>query len=325
MISSSQISVCINLFSSRGGKFFSISSDFWRNWGNWRDLKSKRGRTWWRQRIKNPDGARIPPISRRPVRFYTPAAKMWRRCSPGGHGMNLSFQVDADEIFSTFGSIHVFYFPGVCHESINIIKHLQKETYKFYTKKGSNLNSRVENHVASKTIGGNLFVSLENWWIFRFLISRHMFCSFAGKNMSHLWKGKIIFQATFQGDMWLFPGGYAVMRMLIVWRWYALVALGGSWKAHCNWKEDESTTIASMAYENAEIPIAQVVFVYKERIIIGWGGRIQTTFKQKSCNKNTCCLFTLKNAQKNRKKNNTIPLCCKKKGHCFPSPGPLCV
>lgn len=51
--------------------------------------------------------------------------------------------------------------------------------------------------------------------------------------------------------------------------------------------------------------------------------RIQTTFKLKSCKKNKCCLFTLKNAQKIRKKNNRIPLCCKK--NMVSHGQPLCV
>ena len=196
-------------------KFFSISSDFWRNWGNWRALK-KQTRTHLVTPANQKPGRGEDSSdfsSRRPVRLPTPRRQ---KCAPmqlgRGMGMILAFQVDADLSFLYLG-IYTCFFQASQVYVMKVYKHLQKEMYKFYTKKGSNLNSRVENHVASKTIGENRFVSLENWWIFRSLISRHMFCSFAGKNIPHLWKGKIIFRATFQGDMWSFAGGYAVIRM----------------------------------------------------------------------------------------------------------------
>ena len=73
----------------------------------------------------------------------------------------MSFQVDADLSFLYIGIYTCFLASQVY--VMKVYKNLQKkEMYKFYTKKGSNLNSRVENHVASKTIGENLFVSLEN-------------------------------------------------------------------------------------------------------------------------------------------------------------------
>ena len=75
--------------------------------------------------------------------------------------MILAFQVDADLSFLYLG-IYTCFFQASQVYVMKVYKHLQKEMYKFYTKKGSNLNSRVENHVASKTIGENRFVSLEN-------------------------------------------------------------------------------------------------------------------------------------------------------------------
>lgn len=55
---------------------------------------------------------------------------------PGrGMGMILSFQVDADdEVFSTLG-IYTCFFHASQVYVMKVYKHLQKEMYKFYTKR----------------------------------------------------------------------------------------------------------------------------------------------------------------------------------------------